>query len=82
MANLVNELAELLYTSDGPFVPWANALEEDKNLYTRLAEVVTEAVSSHLQARNEAFGGAFTATIGYLDAETEIARLTHGRSLS
>lgn len=75
MTTLVTELAELMYTAEMPFIPWASAVDEDKAFYTRVAEVCLDAVITHLEAKNEAFAGAFTATTDYLRTDAEIARL-------
>lgn len=75
MGALVNELAELMYTAEMPFFPWVSAVEEDKEFYTKVAEVAVDAVITHLESKNDDFAGAFTAAATYLRTETEIARL-------
>lgn len=75
MSALVNEIADLIYTADNPLVPWQNALPDDKAYYSRIADVVVDAVISHLKQRDDAFGDGFGVAIEYLSAEADIARL-------
>ena len=72
---LVDELAELMYSAEMPFIPWVSAVEEDKDFYTKVAEVAVDAVITHLESKNEDFAGAFSAAASYLRTETEIARM-------
>ena len=73
--DLINEICELMYMADNPMVPWANAIEEDKNYYFRIAEVMLDAVVTHLDAKNDAFGGALAPAAALLRTEAELARL-------
>lgn len=75
MSALLNEVADLIYTADNPLVPWQNALPDDKAYYSRIADVVVDAVVSHLRERDDSFQGAFGVTIEYLTTETDVARL-------
>lgn len=75
MSALVNEIADLIYTADNPLVPWQNALPDDKAYYSRIADVVVDAVISHLKQRDDAFGEGLSVAIEYLSAEADIARL-------
>lgn len=73
---VVEEIAELLYESDGPGVfPWDKATGNERDYYLRVAEVIVDTVVSHLDRKNEDFGGALHAASEYLRTETEIARL-------
>lgn len=72
---LVTEIAEMLYTEDGPYIPWDKAIAEDRVYYTKVAEVILDAVIEHLVVKDEDFSGGLRAAIEYLSAETEIARL-------
>ena len=72
---LVNEIAELLYGEDSSFIPWDKALPEDRIYYTKVAEVIVDAVIEHLIVKDEDFSGGLRATIEYLSTESEIARL-------
>ena len=72
---LVNEIAELLYTEDAPFIPWDKALDEDRVYYTKVAEVILDAVVEHLVVKDQDFAGGLRAAIDYLNTEAEIARL-------
>ena len=73
--DLVSEIAELLYSEDSPYVPWEKALPEDRIYYTKVAEVIVDAVIEHLVIKDENFAGGLRAAIEYLSDETEIARL-------
>lgn len=75
MSALIEEIAELYYMADNPALSWDRALGEDRDYYLRISDVVLDAVVSHLQSRNDQFGGAFTVSIEYLTAETDISRL-------
>lgn len=75
MSPLVNEIAELLYTEDSPYVPWDKAIEDDRTYYIRVAEVIVDAVIEHLIIKDEDFAGGMKAAIEYLRTETDIARL-------
>lgn len=75
MSALVNEIAELLYQEDSPFIPWDKALEEDRVYYVKVAEVIVDAVVEHLVIKDESFGGGLRAAVEYLRTETDIARL-------
>lgn len=72
---LVNEIAELLYGEDSSFIPWDKALPEDRVYYTKVAEVIVDAVIEHLIVKDEDFSGGLRAAIEYLSTESEIARL-------
>ena len=72
---LVTEIAELLYSEDSSYVPWDKALAEDRVYYTKVAEVILDAVIEHLVIKDEDFAGGLRAAIEYLTTETEIARL-------
>jgi hypothetical protein len=72
---LVTEIAELLYTEDSSYVPWGKALPEDRVYYTKVAEVILDAVIERLILKDEEFSGGLRAAIEYLTTETEIARL-------
>lgn len=72
---LVTEIAELLYSEDSSYVPWGKALPEDRIYYTKVAEVIVDAVIEHLVVKDEDFAGGLRAAIEYLSTETEIARL-------
>lgn len=72
---LVSEIAELLYTEDAPYIPWDKALPEDRIYYTKVAEVILDAVVEHLVVKDEDFSGGLRAAIEYLSTESEIARL-------
>ena len=71
---LVEELAQLLYVED-TVSPWANAAYEERDYYYRLADVMVDAVTTHLENKDTAFAGALRVSIDYLKSETEIARL-------
>lgn len=73
--DLTNEICELMYMADNPMVPWANAIEEDKNYYFRIAEVMLDAVVTHLESKNDSFGGALAPAAALLRTEAELARL-------
>lgn len=77
--DLINELSELMYTADNPLIPWQNAIEEDKSYYFRLAEVMLDAVVTHLEHKNDSFGGALGAASALLRTEAEVARLRRVR---
>ena len=72
---LVPEIAELLYSEDSSYVPWDKAIPEDRIYYTKVAEVIVDAVVEHLVVKDEAFAGGLRAAIDYLTTESEIARL-------
>lgn len=72
---LVTEIAELLYTEDSSYVPWDKAIPEDRIYYTKVAEVIVDAVVEHLVVKDEDFSGGLRAAIEYLTTESEIARL-------
>lgn len=72
---LVTEIAELLYTEDAPYIPWKKALDEDRVYYTKVAEVILDAVVEHLVIKDQDFAGGLRAAIDYLNTEAEIARL-------
>lgn len=72
---LVTEIAELLYSEDSSYVPWDKALPEDRIYYTKVAEVIVDAVIEHLVIKDEDFAGGLRAAIEYLSTESEIARL-------
>lgn len=75
MPMLVTEIAELLYSEDSSYVPWDKALPEDRIYYTKVAEVIVDAVIEHLVIKDEDFAGGLRAAIEYLSTESEIARL-------
>lgn len=72
---LVTEIAELLYSEDSSYVPWDKAIPEDRVYYTKVAEVIVDAVVEHLVVKDEDFAGGLRAAIEYLTTESEIARL-------
>lgn len=72
---LVTEIAELLYSEDSSYVPWEKAIPEDRVYYTKVAEVIVDAVVEHLVVKDEDFAGGLRAAIEYLTTESEIARL-------
>ena len=75
MSPLVEEIAELIYTEDAPYLPWDKAIEEDRVYYVKVAEVIIDAVVEHLVVKDEDFSGGLKAAIEYLRTETEVARL-------
>lgn len=77
--NLINEMAELMYTADNPMVPWQNAVEEDKSYYLRISEVMLDAVVTHLEYKNDSFGGALGPASALLRTEAELSRLRRVR---
>lgn len=75
MSPLVNEIAELLYTEDTPYVPWDKAIPDDRTYYVRVAEVIIDAVIEHLIVKDVEFSGGLKAAVEYLRTDTDIARL-------
>lgn len=80
MSALVNEIAELLYSEDSPYVPWEKSIEEDRTYYLRVSEVIIDAVIEHLVVKDEAFEGGMRPAIEQLRTETEVARLRRSRA--
>lgn len=72
---IIAEIAELLYSEDSSYVPWDKAIAEDRIYYTKVAEVILDAVIEHLVVKDEDFSGGLRAAIEYLTTESEIARL-------
>jgi hypothetical protein len=71
---LTEKIAEILYTADVQPVEWEQALDDDKTYYRRVADVVLDAVVSHLQSQ-PAGEIPFRAVGDYLQAEADIGRL-------
>lgn len=72
---LIEEIAELIYTSDEQAIPWNHAIMDDKRYYLQIADVVVDAVTSHLQSRDDTFGEALQPAILLLTTETDLYRL-------
>lgn len=77
MNDLVNEMAELLYMAEGPSYPWDKALKEDVEFYTRVAQMMLDAVVDHLASkdRDAEFSGGLAAAVEYLRTIADISRL-------
>lgn len=76
---LIDEVAELLYHSDSSQIPWNKALDEDRRLYYKTAELVASAVADYLQQENEAYSGALQLASQLLVTEVEFSRLNRSR---
>ena len=75
MSALIEEIAELIYTSDEQAIPWNHAIIEDKRYYLQIADVVVDAVTSHLIARDAEMSEALLPAINLLTVETDLFRL-------
>ena len=71
---LVEELAQLLYSED-TMAPWGNAAREERDYYYRLADVMVDAMTTHLENKDANFSGALRVSIDYLKSESDLARL-------
>jgi hypothetical protein len=71
---LVTEIAQLLYSQDSSY-EWVNEDHETHAYYYSVADVLIDAVISHLETKHKDFAGGFSGAIEYLRSETEIARL-------
>lgn len=78
---IVDEIAELLYTSDNSAIPWNKALVEDQVLYTRTAEVLIEAVAQYLDSESDNFSGSLHLAAQLLNTQTEVSRLRRQREV-
>lgn len=72
---MVNDVAEILYTADAPFVPWDKALDDDRRHYLLLAQAALEVLADDLDNKNDSFGGALGVAIALIRAEVEVSRL-------
>lgn len=79
MGSLVEEMAELLYSADVPPWDWARASDEEREYYFKISEVLVDALTDYLEAKDIEFVGGFRATVDFLRSETEIARLRRAR---
>jgi len=75
MSALIEEIAELIYTSDEQAIPWNHAIIEDRRYYLQMADVVVDAVTSHLLSREGDIADALLPAINLLTAETDLFRL-------
>jgi len=78
---IIENLAELLYASDGPIIPWEKALPEDHAMYTSTAEVVVDLFVQFLEQEDIKFDGALQVAIQVLSNDAELSRLKRMRSL-
>lgn len=79
--DIVGELAELLYLSDSPAIPWDKALIEDRVLYQRTSELLLEAVVEYLREENETYDGALTLAVQLLSSGVELSQLRRTRAV-
>lgn len=68
---LINTIAEVLYTADTQPTDWDHALPEDRSYYTKVADVVVDTVTTYLQS----LPLPTDAVVQYIEASSDIARL-------
>jgi hypothetical protein len=73
MSALTEELAELMYNSDIPVLPWARCVHEDRSFYLRMSDVMVDHILTHFEQRNQ--DNIFSSAIAYLSTESDVARL-------
>jgi hypothetical protein len=78
---IIENLAELLYASDAPLIPWQKALPEDHRLYISTAEVVVDLIVQYLQDEDPKFDGSLRLAAQLLSNDAELSRLKRQRSL-
>jgi hypothetical protein len=79
---IIENLAEVLYASDAPAIPWHQALDEDRDLYTSTAEVILDVVVQYLDMEDESFDGALRLASQLLSNDAELSRLNRLRQIS
>lgn len=72
---LVDQIAEVLYSSDAQIAEWNFAGDEDREYFTSVADVVIDTVTTFLQGKNPDFAGALMPAIEILSLQSEAARL-------
>ena len=72
---IIENLAELLYASDAPIIPWQKALPEDQQLYTNTAEVVLDLVVGYLESEDHKYDGGLRLAAQVLSNDAELSRL-------
>lgn len=76
MPNIIDEVAELLYLSDSPALPWDKALPEDRTYYTRVSEMVIDTVADHLSTQDrQSYHGGLSASVEYLRSHSDISKV-------
>lgn len=69
--DLIDIIAEVLYTADSQPTDWDHALPEDRIYYTKVADVVVDTMTTYLRS----LPIPTDSVVQYIEASSDIARL-------